>query len=211
MVRIAVFASGTGSNYEAIMKYADQLAVPDIQISLLVCDQPQAGAIAKAQQWQTPVFLVQRRQFADKKAFEQHILLRLKEDKIEFIALAGYMRLIGPTLLNEYYGRIINLHPSLLPTFPGLDAVGQALSAGVKVTGVTVHFVDAGMDTGPIIAQQAVTVDDCDDHESLSRKIHAVEHDLYPRIVHQCATGQIYLDQGRVCSRVLSSLRSSEE
>ena len=136
------------------------------------------------------------------KAYEQQILSRLQQERIGFVALAGYMRLIGPTLLSEYYGKIINLHPSLLPAFPGLDAVGQALEAGVKVTGVTVHFVDAGMDTGPVIAQQAVAIDDDDDHESLSQKIHALEHQLYPRIIHQCALGEIYLDQGKVCRLV---------
>lgn len=199
MVRVAVFASGTGSNYEAIMRYTAGLADPGFGINLVVSDQPQAGVIAKALRWQTPVLVVERRQFATKKAFEHQILARLKQDQIDFIALAGYMRLIGPTLLQEYYGKIINLHPSLLPAFPGLDAVGQALKAGVKVTGVTVHFVDAGMDTGPIIAQKAVPIDENDDHESLSQKIHAVEHELYPRIVHQCALGEIYLDRGKVC------------
>jgi len=202
VIRVAVFASGTGSNYEAIMRYTAQLTVPDIEVGLVICDQPQAGVIAKAVRWQTPVFLVERRQFGSKKAYEQQILSRLQQERIGFVALAGYMRLIGPTLLSEYYGKIINLHPSLLPAFPGLDAVGQALEAGVKVTGVTVHFVDAGMDTGPVIAQQAVAIDDDDDHESLSQKIHALEHQLYPRIIHQCALGEIYLDQGKVCRLV---------
>lgn len=198
MVRVAVFASGNGSNYEAIMKYTAALADPGYEISLVVCDQPQAGVITRALRWRTPVFVVERRRFATKEAFEQQILARLRKDRIDFVALAGYMRLIGPTLLQEYYGRMINLHPSLLPAFPGLDAVGQALKAGARVTGVTVHYVDAGMDTGPIIAQQAVPIDGDDDHDSLSRKIHEVEHELYPRIVRQCALGEIILDQGQV-------------
>lgn len=198
MVRVAVFASGNGSNYEAIMKYTAALADPGYEISLVVCDQPQAGVIARALRWRTPVFVVERRRFATKEAFEQQILARLRKERIDFVALAGYMRLIGPTLLQEYYGRMINLHPSLLPAFPGLDAVGQALKARARVTGVTVHYVDAGMDTGPIIAQQAVPIDGDDDHDSLSRKIHEVEHELYPRIVRQCALGEIILDQGQV-------------
>ena len=99
---------------------------------------------------------------------------------MEFIVLAGYMRLIGPTLLEAFDGKIVNIHPSILPAFPGKDAIGQAFDGGVKVTGVTIHYVDAGMDTGEIIAQEAVTVEEDETRESLQRKIQAVEHRLYP-------------------------------
>lgn len=199
MVRIAVFASGSGSNYEAIMQYFTKLTSPKAEIALLVCDQPGAGVLERAAKWHTPVLVVERRRFASKKQFEQYILAQLQQYQIDFIALAGYMRLLGPTLLDHYLGRVINLHPSLLPAFPGIDAVGQALKAGVRVTGVTVHFVDYGMDTGPIIVQKPVAVELDDTHNTLSSKIHVMEHELYPKIVYACALGRIYLDGTKVC------------
>lgn len=199
MVKIAVFASGSGSNYEAIMRFFADNPDTRVEVALVVCDQPGAGVIQRAQSWGTPIVIVERRKFAGKRQFEEYILAQLQEHRIDFIALAGYMRLLGPTLLDQYPGRIINLHPSLLPSFPGIDAVGQALQAGVRVTGVTVHFVDRGMDTGPIIAQEAVKVALGDTHASLSARIHEVEHRLYPQIVHACAVGKIYLDGRRVC------------
>lgn len=121
------------------------------------------------------------KQFASKEAFETEILKQLQEKDVEFIALAGYMRLVGPTLLNAYEGKIVNIHPSLLPAFPGKNAIGQAFEKKVKVTGVTIHYVDEGMDTGPIIAQEAVYVDDDETIETLTKKIQAVEHQLYPK------------------------------
>ena len=115
---------------------------------------------------------------------KQAILQELKELEVEWIVLAGYMRLIGDTLLTAYPNRIVNIHPSLLPSFPGKDAIGQALAHGVKVTGVTVHYVDAGMDTGPILAQQAVEVVE-GDREKTEQRIHAVEHELYTKTLQQ--------------------------
>lgn len=179
MVRLAIFASGTGSNFEAIV-HAEKNGGMPFTCALLVCDQPQAAVLVKADKAGVPSVVFEPKAFDDKAAFEQAIRAALEEHNIEFIALAGYMRLIGPTLLNSYEGKIVNIHPSLLPAFPGLNAVGQALQAGVKVTGVTIHYVDSGMDTGEIIAQQAVPVSDNDTEESLRKKIQAVEHTLYP-------------------------------
>ncbi|NMB38759.1 MAG: phosphoribosylglycinamide formyltransferase [Firmicutes bacterium] len=201
MINIAVFASGTGSNYEAIMRFFKDNPHPDIRIALVVCDRSKAKVVHKAFKWQTPTVLVNAGRFETKVDYEKYILTKLKQYEIGFIALAGYMRLIGSTILDEYRGKIINLHPSLLPAFPGIDAVGKALDAGVCLTGVTVHFVDQGMDTGPIIAQQAVVVDEHDTHESLSEKIHTVEHQLYPRILQACALGEIYVNNNRVYGR----------
>ena len=112
-------------------------------------------------------------------------MTHLRDHQIDFIILAGYMRLIGDTLLNAYENKIVNIHPSLLPAFPGKDAIGQAYRAGVKVTGVTVHYVDAGMDTGPIIAQQAVEVAYGDTEDMIAEKIHKVEHVLYPKVIQE--------------------------
>lgn len=180
MLKFAVFASGSGSNFQSII---DAIARNELvaKCALLICDQPKAKVIAKAEENGIPVFIFEVNKYTDKRAYERAILEKLETFKIEFIALAGYMRLIGSTLLQAYDRKIVNIHPSLLPSFPGLDAVGQAVTSGVKVTGVTIHYIDSGVDTGPIIAQQAVVVSENDTVEILHQKIHAVEHVLYPQ------------------------------
>ncbi|MGG2067458.1 phosphoribosylglycinamide formyltransferase [Bacillus sp. S14(2024)] len=178
MSRVAIFASGSGSNFQALVD-AVEAGKLDVQLSLLVCDQPSARVVERANDHHVPCFAFSAKDYESKEAFEQEILKKLQESEIDWIILAGYMRLIGPTLLAAYGGRIVNIHPSLLPSFPGKDAVGQAIEAGVKVTGVTIHYVDAGMDTGPIIAQEAVAVSENDTRESLQKKIQLVEHRLY--------------------------------
>ncbi|MGG2094031.1 phosphoribosylglycinamide formyltransferase [Bacillus sp. S13(2024)] len=178
MSRVAIFASGSGSNFQALVD-AVEAGKLDVQLSLLVCDQPSARVVERANDHHVPCFAFSTKDYESKEAFEQEILKKLQESEIDWIILAGYMRLIGPTLLAAYGGRIVNIHPSLLPSFPGKDAVGQAIEAGVKVTGVTIHYVDAGMDTGPIIAQEAVAVSENDTRESLQKKIQLVEHRLY--------------------------------
>ncbi|MDV6377730.1 phosphoribosylglycinamide formyltransferase [Sporosarcina sp. GW1-11] len=176
-VRIAVFASGSGSNFAALEAACKAGELP-ADIVLLVTDKPDAYVNERAKQAGVPVASFRPREFATKQAYEQAVLETLQEAKVEWLILAGYMRLIGPDLLNAYPERIINIHPSLLPSFPGKDAIGQAVAKGVKVTGVTVHLVDEGMDTGPILAQRAVDVID-NDVEQTATAIHAVEHDLY--------------------------------
>lgn len=178
MSRLAIFASGSGSNFQALVD-AVEAGRLDAQLSLLVCDQPGARVIERANNHHVPYFSFSAKAYESKEAFEQEIVKKLQEYEIDWIILAGYMRLIGPTLLTAYEGKIVNIHPSLLPSFPGKDAVGQAVEASVKVTGVTIHYVDAGMDTGPIIAQEAVTVSEHDTRESLQKKIQLVEHRLY--------------------------------
>ncbi|PEA54895.1 phosphoribosylglycinamide formyltransferase [Bacillus pseudomycoides] len=178
MSRLAIFASGSGSNFQALVD-AVEAGRLDAQLSLLICDQPGARVVDRANDHHVPCLSFSAKAYESKEAFEQEILKKLQEYEIDWIILAGYMRLIGPTLLTAYGGRIVNIHPSLLPSFPGKDAVGQAIEASVKVTGVTIHYVDAGMDTGPIIAQEAVTVSEDDTRESLQKKIQLVEHRLY--------------------------------
>lgn len=184
MKNIAVFASGSGSNFQAII---DSVEAGDLQanITLLVCDQPDAMAIQRALKHGIPTFAFSPKTYQDKASFEAEILARLKEAEVDFIALAGYMRLIGPTLLEAYEGKIVNIHPSLLPTFPGKDAIGQALKADVTETGVTVHYVDQGMDTGPVIEQVAVPIYKSDTQNHVRKRIHDVEHELYPRVLQQ--------------------------
>lgn len=184
MNRLAVFASGTGSNYEAIMKAIQQGSLK-AQVSLLICDQPNAAVIQKAKHYGTEVFVFERKNYDTKQTFEAAIVQTLQSNQIDWVILAGYMRLIGETILQPYQGRIINIHPSLLPSFPGLDAIGQALEAGVKITGVTIHYVDEGMDTGEIIAQEAVKLEENMTKEELQQAIQRTEHELYPRTIQQ--------------------------
>ncbi|MGP7819425.1 phosphoribosylglycinamide formyltransferase [Niallia sp. 01092] len=182
MKNIAIFASGSGSNFQAIV---DAVESKEIQanISLLVCDKPGAYVLERAEKHQIPSYVFSAKEFQSKAEYEQEILKELKAKKVELIILAGYMRLIGDTLLQAYPQKIINIHPSLLPLFPGKDAIGQALEAGVEKTGITVHYVDEGMDTGPAIAQQEVMVEENETNESLQTKIHALEHKLYPQVI----------------------------
>lgn len=181
MKKIAIFASGSGSNFQAIVeawRRGELLAVP----SVCVCDKPGAYVIERARNMDIPVIVASPKDFADKAAYETFIGEKLQELDIELICLAGYMRLIGPTLLEMFRGRIVNIHPSLLPAFKGAHAIRDAFDYGVKVFGVTIHYVDETLDGGRIIAQEAFPYDG-DDIDELEAKIHAVEHRLYPHII----------------------------
>ncbi|CAM3916642.1 phosphoribosylglycinamide formyltransferase [Alkalicoccus chagannorensis] len=183
-MRTALFASGSGSNVEAIVAAAREGKV-NLEPVLIVCDRPGAGVEKRAERLGLPLFSVRPSDYKDKAAYERALTAELKRIGVELILLAGYMRLAGPELLRAFGGRMLNIHPSLLPSFPGLHAVRQALEAGVKVTGATVHLVDEGMDTGPIIAQKPVTIEESETEESLQKKIQQVEHVLYPQAVQQ--------------------------
>ncbi|WP_100404047.1 phosphoribosylglycinamide formyltransferase [Bacillus sp. FJAT-42315] len=187
MKKIALFASGSGSNVQAIVDSVQKGEIP-AEVAILICDQPDAYVIKRAEKLQIPVFAFRAKDYSSKAEFEREIVNKLHEAKVDYIFLAGYMRLIGETLLNAYAGKIVNIHPSLLPAFPGKDAIGQAFAARVKITGVTVHFVDEGMDTGPIIDQESVRIVNEDTRESLQQKIQQVEHQLYPKVIRQLLT-----------------------
>lgn len=184
MKKIAIFASGSGSNFQAIIDAVNEGKL-DSTIKLLVCDKAGAFAIERAKKENIPTFVFNPKDYESKESYEREILKRLRDYEVELVILAGYMRLIGDTLLREYEGHIVNIHPSLLPAFPGKDAIAQALNAKVKVSGVTIHYVDAGMDTGPIIAQKAIEISDNETRESLQRKIHQIEHELYPVVIQE--------------------------
>lgn len=179
-MKLAIFASGSGTNAEAIIS-ATKSGHLDAEVVLVICDKPDAKVVSRARHYDIPVFTFEPKSYASKSEYEKEIVSKLKEKDVSFIALAGYMRLVGETLLRSYEGRIVNIHPSLLPSFPGLDAIGQAFEAKVKLTGVTIHYVDAGMDTGQIIAQEAVRIERNDTIETLQAKVQAVEHTLYPQ------------------------------
>ncbi|MFB4214038.1 phosphoribosylglycinamide formyltransferase [Shouchella sp. JSM 1781072] len=183
-MRLAIFASGSGTNAENLIQRTKNGSAKG-NVVLVVSDKRQAPVLKKASQLGVETAEVLPSDFIDKRAYEAYLIEQLHAAKVELIVLAGYMRLIGPTLLEAFEGRIVNIHPSLLPLFPGLDAVGQALEAKAKETGVTIHYVDAGMDTGPVIAQEKVAIALDDDHASLTTKIQAVEHQLYPQVVNQ--------------------------
>lgn len=183
--RIAVFASGTGSNFEAIMSSEKR----KFDVVMLVCDQPRAHVIGLAASYGVETVVLEPNKFQSKQDYEQEILKKLQRANVQWIVLAGFMRIVGPTLLDAYPNKILNIHPSLLPSFPGKNAVEQALEAGVKVSGVTIHYVDEGVDTGPIIAQEPVTVFPKDTSDTLLSRIQQVEHVLYTKIINE-VTGQ---------------------
>ncbi|MFD2611500.1 phosphoribosylglycinamide formyltransferase [Paenibacillus gansuensis] len=197
-LRLAVFASGSGSNFQAI---ADAIAAEklDATIELLVCDKPKAPVVERAHRAGVAVFAFEAKTYPSREAYEREILDALAESRVDVIVLAGYMRILTSTLVEPYYGRMINVHPSLLPAFPGIRAMEQALDAGVKVTGVTVHFVDGGMDTGPIIAQRPVPILEGDTAASLAGRVQLVEHELYPQVIQWIAEGRVRLDGRKVC------------
>lgn len=180
--KLAVFASGNGTNFQAIHEAIVRGEI-NASIELVVCDQPDAAVIERARRADVDVLVAARRDYPSKKAFEQAIVRACQSRDVAYIFLAGYMRILGKTVLEAYPHRIINIHPSLLPSFTGLDAIGQAFRKGVKITGVTIHYVDEGMDTGPIIAQAAVPVEASDTLETLEARIHETEHVLYPKTV----------------------------
>ena len=185
---IALFASGNGSNFEAIAQacIAGRL---NAQIVLLVCDKPDAFVIKRAEKFNIPTFAFRPKDYASKAEFETEIVKRLNENKVEWVCLAGYMRLISDVLLDAYAGKIINIHPSLLPAFKGAHAIQEAFDYGVKITGVTTHFVDQTMDGGKIIAQVPVPTEGLS-LEELEEKIHAVEHKLYVETIDKLLSNE---------------------
>ncbi|MCM8795488.1 MAG: phosphoribosylglycinamide formyltransferase [Candidatus Omnitrophica bacterium] len=192
-MNIAVFASGRGTNFSAIMRAVKKGKIK-ANLSLLVCDEPKAGVIARARRAGIKVALVKREDFVSKKEFEEKIIQHLEENKIDLIVLAGFMRLLSPEFVNRYKNRILNIHPALLPSFKGTEGIKDAFDYGVKLTGVTVHFVDEKMDHGPIILQAAVKIKDNDTLETLEAKIHKVEHNLYPEAIRLFVEGKIRIE-----------------
>jgi phosphoribosylglycinamide formyltransferase 1 len=193
--RIAVFASGQGSNFQNLLD-ASRAGELDAEIVLLVCDKPQAFVVERARQAGVECYLFDPKAYARREDYEAEIAAELEKRRVDLVVLAGYMRLLTAVLVEPYAGRMINIHPSLLPAFPGKNAIGQAWDYGVKVTGVTVHFVDGGMDTGSVIAQKAVEIAPDDTLESLEAKIHAAEQRLYPQVVSWFAKNRV-LAEGR--------------
>ena len=175
--KIAIFASGYGSNFEAIATAAFAGVIP-AEISLLVCDKPEARVVELAKRMGVPTFVFSAKDYASKADYELEIVSRLRAAEVELICLAGYMKIVGEELLSAYEGHIINIHPSLLPSFKGARAIEQAMEYGVKIFGASIHYVDASLDGGRIIAQRAVEYNG-NSIEEVKAKIHAIEHELY--------------------------------
>jgi len=184
MKNIAVFASGRGSNFQAIAE-AVRAGKIKAHLALLLSDQPDALVLKKAKKFGVKIALVKREDFLSRDAFEAKIIEHLEAGKIDLIVLAGFMRVLGVKLINAYRNKIINIHPALLPSFKGAQAIKDAFDYGVKITGVTVHFVDELMDHGTIILQQALEIEEGDTKVSLEKKIHAIEHKLYAQAINK--------------------------
>lgn len=187
--RLAVFASGTGTNFEAIAAACEAGEIP-AEVALLVCDKPAAAVVERAARHGVKTFVFQPKSYPSKADMECAIADVLDENGIDLVCLAGYMRIIADTLLSRYGGRIINIHPSLLPAFAGARAVEQAMDYGVKVYGVTIHYVDQTVDGGRIIAQRAVPYEGHDIDE-LFELVHAAEHELYPATIARLLAGEV--------------------
>ena len=193
MKRLAIFVSGSGTNMDNLIKEIQAGRIPEAQTALVICDNPAAGAIEKAKKRNVPLVLVERSKFASKPEFEAAMIRHLESNKIDFIALAGFMKILSADFVHRFPGRIINIHPSLLPAFPGGHSIRDAFEARAKETGVTVHFVDAGVDTGPVIIQKKVLIDPKDTLETLEAKIHSAEYELYPEALRLVISGKVRL------------------
>ncbi|MFN8587064.1 MAG: phosphoribosylglycinamide formyltransferase [Candidatus Eisenbacteria bacterium] len=195
--RLAVFASGNGSNFEALASAASRGELGGTIVALL-CDVPGAFALERARRLGIEALTPPTGRFRTRLEDEQPWLEALRERAVDTVLLAGFMRRLHAPLLDAYAGRLLNLHPSLLPSFPGLDAIGQAWRHGARVTGSTVHLVESGLDTGPIVAQSVVEVHDDDTLETLTARVHASEHALYPAAVRRFLTEPWRLDGRRL-------------
>lgn len=194
--KIAVLASGRGSNFIAIQKSIDAEEI-DASIAVLICNKPGAGAIEAARKFGIDVAVIESAKFS-KTDFDKQIVDKLKKYNIDLILLAGFMKIVGKPILEAFQGKILNIHPSLLPSFKGLNAQRQAIEYGAKISGCTVHFVDEGVDTGPIILQSTVPILDNDTEETLSEKILIEEHRIYPEAVKLFVENRLCIDGRRV-------------
>ena len=194
--RVAVLISGRGSNMAALIEAAKERSYP-AEIALVVSNRPDAAGLARAEAHAIPTAVVDHRPYGkDRAAFERALQAALDQHRVELVCLGGFMRLLTRDFVLHWEGRMLNIHPALLPSFPGLDPHGQALKAGVKISGATVHFVVPQADAGPIIAQAAVPVRDDDTAETLAARVLNVEHRLYPLALRLLAEGRVKLIGG---------------
>jgi len=200
MKNIAVFVSGNGTNLQAMIDRVAKGALR-VNLKLVLSDKGSAFALRRAQKAGIPSIFVDPKKFSHKNDYERHLISLLEDEKIDFIVLAGFMRILGPVFLKKYKNRILNIHPALLPAFKGAHAIQDAYEYGIKVTGVTVHFVDEKVDHGPIIMQEAVSVGDHESEAQLEERIHKIEHRLYSEAIQKVCDGRFSTRGRRVVSR----------
>ena len=200
--KLAVLVSGRGSNLQAIIDSIDQEEL-DAHLSIVISNTKDAMALKRAEKHGIKTIFIDPSTYLNSKEYDKALVLKLKEFSIDLICLAGYMRILGEEVIQTFEKKIINIHPSLLPAFPGLNAQKQAINHGVKFSGCTVHFVDSGVDSGPIILQTVVPVYDNDDEKSLSKRILEQEHYLYPKAIKMIQEKKIRLNGRTVTSKII--------
>lgn len=198
MINIAVFISGRGSNFLALLKNIEKGVLKNCQIAVVFSNNPNAKGLEYAAKAGIKTIVIPSKNRSDRVEYDKEIINALSEYNIDLICLAGYMRIVTEELVEAYKNKIINIHPALLPSFPGLHAQKQALDYGVKISGCTVHFVDGGMDTGPIILQKTVPVYDNDTEDTLSARILEQEHTAYSEAVALYAAGRLKVSGRKV-------------
>ena len=200
--KLAVLVSGRGSNLQAIIDSIDREEL-DAHLSIVISNTKDAMALKRAEKHGIKTIFIDPSTYLNSKEYDKALVLKLKEFSIDLICLAGYMRILGEEVIQTFEKKIINIHPSLLPAFPGLNAQKQAINHGVKFSGCTVHFVDLGVDSGPIILQTVVPVYDNDDEKSLSKRILEQEHYLYPKAIKMIQENKIRLNGRTVTSKII--------
>ena len=196
-LKLGVLASGGGTNLQSIIDQCQQQQI-DAEIVLVLCNNPEAGALERAEAAGLTNICINHRDFSDRQSFDQAVVSALQDAGVELVVLAGFMRIISEVFLEAFPQRIINIHPALLPAFPGLHVQKKALEYGARFSGCTVHFVDAGVDTGPIIIQAVVPILDDDTEESLSARILQQEHQIYPKAIQLLAEDRVKIQDRRV-------------
>lgn len=190
MVKVAVFASGNGSNFENLV--LQEKKQKNYEIKMLLTDKKNSYAVKRSENLGIKSYIVELKDFKNKDEYENKIIEILKDEDIDLIVLGGYMKIISPVLLKEYEGKIINIHPSYLPNYQGKDAIERCFLDKNKETGVTIHYVDQGVDTGKIIYQEKIEIERLESLESLEKKIHQLEYEIYPKILTRiCSGGEI--------------------
>ncbi len=211
-MKIGVLASGSGTNLQALIDAAGRAELGPARLVVVGANIAGCGALDRAAKAGIPTFVRAHKEFAGREAFDRALVEELRRYEVETVVLAGFMRILTPTFLGAFPNRVINIHPALLPSFPGTHGQKQAFDYGVRFSGCTVHFVDGGTDTGPIIAQAVVPVLDNDDEESLRLRILAEEHRLYPAVVRALAEGRVTVEGRRArvqgAAPQITSLRS---
>ena len=207
-MNVGVLVSGSGTNLQALIDRGARGELGPAKLVVVGCNVPDCPALSRAKLAALPTFVVDHRDHKERPAFDRALVAALRAHQVDLVVLAGFNRVLGKDLLDGFPGRVINIHPALLPAFPGAKAQRQAFDAGVKIAGCTVHFVDHGVDTGPIIAQAAVPVQDDDDDEALRSRILAEEHRLLPAVVRAVAERRVVLEGRRV--RVLGATPGTE-